>query len=260
MFFIYNKKVEIPGINTDKLVALKNDEIYELFKRLKSGDTKAKDLLVEGNLKLVLSILKKFYTNIDNINDLFQTGCIGLIKAIDNFDLSVGVCFSTYAVPLILGEMRRANRDSTPIKVSRGLKDLAYQILTFKENYFNLHGEEASNTTIAKELNIPEYYISYALNSLKDPISIYTPIYNDGGDTIYLSDQIATKEPEYSKDTLISLKKAYSKLKDRERTVIYNRYFIGKTQTELSEELNISQAQVSRIEKTALENIKKLVK
>ncbi len=256
---MYTKKVEIPGVNTSNLKTLTNEEMISLFEAYHNGDQLAKDKLVEGNLKLVLSILKRFKTTSNNINDMFQIGCIGLIKAIDNFDLSLNVCFSTYAVFLIKGEILRAFRDSTPIRVSRSTKDIATKILSFKERYYNVHGIEPSTKEISETLGIEEYFISYALNSLKEPISIYTPIFNDGGDTIYLEDQIASQEPKYDKETLLSLKKALSKLKDREREIIYNRYIVGKTQTELSEELNISQAQVSRIEKTALENIKRLV-
>ena len=234
--------------------------MVELFKRYQSGDQFAKDLLVEGNLKLVLSILKRFKTTEDNINDMFQIGCIGLIKAIDNFDLSLNVCFSTYAVFLRKGEILRAFRDSTPIRVSRGTKDIAYKILAFKEKYYNTHGYEPSNEEISKELGLEEYFISYALTSLKEPVSIYQPIYNDGGDTIFLLDQIANKKEEYDRETLMSLRKAINGLKVREQEIIYSRYIVGKTQTELSRELNISQAQVSRIEKTALENIKRYVK
>lgn len=257
---MYNKKVEIPGVNTSELKTLSNEEMTELFIAYQNGDKTAKDKLVESNLKLVLSILKRFKTNESNINDLFQIGCIGLIKAIDNFDLSLNVCFSTYAVFLIKGEILRAFRDSTPIRVSRSTKDIANKILNYKEEYYNQYGHEPTNEEISKNLGIDEYYIGYALTSLKEPISIYSPIYNDGGDTIYLLDQIATKEPEYDKETLLSLRRALGKLKDREKQIIYSRYIYGKTQTELSEELSISQAQVSRIEKNALENIKKLVK
>ena len=257
---MYSKKVEIPGINTSNLKTLTNEEMQELFKQYQQGDKQAKEKLVEGNLKLVLSILKRFKTTKNNINDMFQIGCIGLIKAIDNFDLSLNVCFSTYAVFLIKGEILRAFRDSTPIRVSRSTKDIASKILAYKEAYYNTYGVEPTTKEISSSLGIEEYYISYALTALKEPISIYTPIYNDGGDTIYLLDQIANKQPEYDKETLLSLKKALSKLKDREREVIYSRYIVGKTQTELSEELNISQAQVSRIEKNALENIKRYVK
>ncbi|MBQ8192590.1 MAG: sigma-70 family RNA polymerase sigma factor [Bacilli bacterium] len=256
---MYNKKVEIPGVDTKNLTTLKNSEMIELFKKYKNGDITAKEKLVNGNLKLVLSILKRFKTTEDNINDMFQIGCVGLIKAIDNFDINVGVMFSTYAVPLILGEMKRANRDSNELHISRGIKDCAYKILSFKEKYFNLYGYEPSPEEISKELGIEEYVISYALNALKEPVSIYTPIYNDGGDTIYLLDQIANKKSEYDKDTLIALRKALIKLKDRERYILNSRYIYGKTQMELSDELGISQAQISRIEKTAIEQVKKLI-
>jgi len=257
---MYTKKVDIPRLNTNELKVLSNKELNELFKEYQNGNKNIKELIVNANLKLVLSILRRFHTTQDNINDLFQIGCIGLIKAIDNFDLSVGVCFSTYAVPLIIGEMRRANRDSSSIRVSRGIKDLAYKILDFKEKYFNTHGYEASNEIISKELDIEEYIITYALDSLKEPISIHTPIYNDSGDTIYLLDQIANKDPLYDKETLLSLKKAMETLKEREKEIIYERYIVGKTQTELSKTLNISQAQVSRIESNALKTLKRLVK
>ena len=257
---MYNKKVEIPGVNTTNLKTLTNEEMLLLFNAYHDGDQQAKDKLVEGNLKLVLSILKRFKTTQNNINDMFQIGCIGLIKAIDNFDTSLNVCFSTYAVFLIKGEILRAFRYSTPIRVSRSTKDLASKILSFKEKYYNENGIEPTNKEISEKLGIEEHLISYALTSLKEPISIYSPIYNDGGDTIYLLDQIANKQPEYDKETLLSLKKAISKLKEREKQIIYSRYIIGKTQTELSDELHVSQAQISRIEKTALENIKRLVK
>lgn len=257
---MYTKKVEIPRLNTSTLKTLPNKEINELFKQLHQGNPTAKDKLVECNLKLVLSILRRFHTTQDNINDMFQIGCIGLLKAIDNFDLSVGVCFSTYAVPLIIGEMRRANRDSSSIRVSRGIKDLAYKILDYKEKYMNTHGIFPSNQEISNSLNIEEYLITYCLDSLKEPISIYTPIYNEGGDTIYLLEQISHKEKLYDKETLLSLKKAIESLREREKDIIYKRYIIGKTQTEISKELDISQAQVSRIESSALKTLKRLVK
>lgn len=257
---MYNKKVEISGININEIKTLTPKETLNLFKEYKNGNKEVKDLIVTGNIKLVLSILKRFKTTENNINDLFQVGCIGLLKAVDNFDPEIGVMFSTYAVPLILGEIRRANRDSKEIRVSRSIKELAYKILTYKEKYFNTYGIEPKNEEISKELNIEEYLIAYALNSLKDPISIYTPIYDDGGDTIYLLDQIENKKEEYDKDTLISLRKALSKINEREKNIIYSRYIIGKTQTELANEMNISQAQISRIESNAIKNIKKLIK
>lgn len=257
---MYCRKVEITGINTNELKALSNEEMTSLFQKFQKGEKDAKNRLFEGNIRLVLSILKRFNTDENNINDMFQIGCVGLIKAIDNFDLNVGVCFSTYAVPLILGEMRRANRDSTSIRVSRGIKDYAYKILSFKEDYINQYGAEPKVEEIAAALGIEEYLIPYCLNSLQEPVSIYTPIYNDGGDTIYLVDQIKNKEPLYDRDTMLALKKALANLRERERGVIYRRYFVGRTQTELANDLHISQAQVSRIESSALENIKRMVK
>ena len=260
-FYMYNKKVEITGINTSNIQVLKNDEMNQLFQAYQAGDLTAKETLVNGNLKLVLSILKRFNTTKENIDDLFQIGCIGLLKAIDNFDLSIGVCFSTYAVPLILGEMKRYNRDSTPLRISRSIKDMAYKIIEFKEKYTNIHGLEPTNAQIATELNISEYHIVYALNSLKEPVSIFQPIYNDGGDTIYLLDQIADpKNSLYDKDTLISLRKALTSLKEKERKILIDRYIVGKTQVEIADTLGISQAQISRIEKNAINNVKRLIK
>ena len=195
------------------------------------------------------------------MDDLFQVGVIGLIKAIDNFDLSYNLKLSTYAVPLILGEIKRYIRDNTSIRVSRSVKDLAYAIINFKEKYFNQFGIEPSNEEIAKELDVPEYKIANALDALKEPMSIFEPIYNDGGDTIYLQDQIAdTKDLNSDKDLLISLRRGLNKIKTREREVLINRYIIGKTQMEIAESLNISQAQVSRIEKSAITNVRKLIK
>ncbi len=257
---MYNKKVTITGINTNNLKTISNEETYKLFEEYKKGNQLAKEELVNANLKLVLSILKRFNTTEDNINDMFQIGCIGLIKAIDNFDITIGVKFSTYAVPLILGEIKRAFRDSNPIRISRGIKEIAYKILEYKEKYINKYGVEPSNELISKKLNIEEYLIAYALNSLKEPVSIYSPIYNESGDTIYLLDQLSIKEKEYDKETLIALRKSLNKLKDREKKIIYSRYFYGKTQTELSKELEISQAQVSRIESNALEKMKRYIK
>lgn len=254
-------KVDITGINTSELVALKNDEMYSLFKEYQNGDKQAKDKLVEGNLLLVLSILKRFNNNKLNMDDLFQIGCIGLVKAIDNFDLSHGVMFSTYAVPLILGEVKRYVRDNTPIRVSRGIKDLAYGIIGFKENFMVSEGREPTNEEVAAYLGIPEYKIAYALDSLKEPMSIFEPIYNDGGDTIYLLDQVADKKENNSdKDMLISLRRALDSIKERERNILFERYIVGKTQMELAEDLGISQAQISRIEKSAINHVQRLIK
>jgi len=254
-------KVDITGINTNELKVLSSSEMTKLFERYRSGDKYAKEELINGNLKLVLSILRSFNKGNYNMDDLFQVGVIGLIKAIDNFDLSYNLKLSTYAVPLILGEIKRYIRDNTSIRVSRSIKDLAYNIISYKDAYFNKHGVEPTNAEIAKELDVEEYKISYALDALKEPMSIFEPIYNDGGDTIYLQDQIADKKDLNSdKDMLISLRRALNTIKEREREVLVERYIIGKTQMEIAEALNISQAQVSRIEKNAILSLKRMIK
>ena len=253
-------KVEIAGINTSKLKTLKHEEMVTLFNKYKQGDTFAKEELINGNLRLVLKIIKCYINKKFDMNDLFQIGCIGLIKAVDNFDLSFNVRFSTYAVPLISGEVKRYIRDNSQIRVSRSIKDLAYKIIQYKEEFMSKNGFEPSNKDIAKILEIEEYEISYALDSLRDPVSIFEPIYNDGGDTIYLMDQIADKkEFNQDKDSLIALSKALTKINARERNILYDRFIVGKTQTEIAQILNISQAQVSRIEKNGIKNLKKLI-
>ena len=256
-----NYKVEITGINTSNLKVLTNEEQKELFIKFQNGDKQAKDKIVEGNLRLVLSILKRYNNQKYNMDDLFQIGCVGLVKAIDNFDMNYNVMFSTYAVPLILGEIKRYVRDNSAIRVSRSLKDLAYQILRLKEEYIALYGKEPTNKEIATSLNIKEYEIASALDSLREPMSIFEPIYNDGGDTIYLLDQIADKK-ENTKDKYmwISLNKDLKQIKERERNILLQRYIIGKTQMEIAKDLDISQAQVSRIEKNAINNVKRLIK
>lgn len=234
--------------------------MIELFKKYQDGDLNAKNELIEGNLKLVLSILKKYNNGKHNVDDLFQVGVIGLIKAIDNFDLSYNLMFSTYAVTLIMGEIRRYIRDNTPFRVSRSLKELSYEILAFKEDYTKHKGMEPSNSTIAEALNLSEYMVSYALESLSPTISIYEPIYQDGGEAIYLLDQISDdKTNNELRDKFISLNEALSKLKEREKEVILKRYIYGVTQMELAKEYNISQAQVSRIEKSAIQRVKKMI-
>ena len=254
-------KVEITGINTNNLKVLSNEEMIELFQKYQKGDEEAKQELIKGNLKLVLSVLKYFNHSNLNLDDLFQVGVIGLIKAIDNFDLSFNLKLSTYAVPLIIGEIKRYIRDNSVIRVSRGIKELAYQILKFKEEYLLKYGVEPQNSLIAEALQIEEYKIAFALDSLKQPTSIFEPIYNDGGDTIYLSDQIAdVKEQNQDYDMQISLRKALQKIKPREKNILINRFIVGKTQMEIASELGISQAQVSRIEKTAINNVRKLIK
>ncbi len=254
-------KVDITGINTNELTVLSSKETIELFQKYQKGDMQAKEALINGNLKLVLSILRKFNKGKFNMDDLFQVGVIGLIKAIENFDLSYNLKLSTYAVPLILGEIKRYIRDNTSLRVSRSIKDLAYAIINYKEAYFNKYGQDPTNELIAQDLNIPEYKIAIALDALKEPMSIYEPIYNDGGDTIYLMDQLADKKDLNSdKDLLISLNRALSKIKKREKDILMARYIVGKTQMEIAKSLNISQAQVSRIEKNAILSLKRMIK
>jgi RNA polymerase sporulation-specific sigma factor len=254
-------KVDITNLNTSNIKVLTSSETLELFKKYQSGEVSAKEELINGNLKLVLSILKRFNKEKYNLDDLFQVGVIGLIKAIDNFDLSYNLKLSTYACPLILGEIKRFIRDNNSIRVSRSIKDLAYQILKYKDEYLKTNGYDATNKEIADYLNIEEYQITFALDSLKEPMSIFEPIYNDGGDTIYLLDQIADKkELTEDKDMLISLRRALQKIKERERNILIERFIIGKTQMEIADALGISQAQVSRIEKNAINNVRRLIK
>lgn len=250
-------KVEICGVNTANLKVLSNSEMIDLFKKMKEGDIFAKDDIVKGNLKLVLSILKKYNTRCENMDDLFQVGCVGLIKAIDNFDMSFDVKFSTYAVPMILGEVKRYLRDNSSIRVARSIKDIAYKALTVKEKLTNKLLKEPSISEIARELNLSEFEVSNALDSMKDVVSIFEPIYCDGGDTIYLEDQIEDKKNYMNNiEDKIALKESLKKLTDKEKYIINERFIIGKTQMELAEEIGISQAQISRIEKNALNSIK----
>ena len=252
-------KVEISGVNTANIKVLTSDETLELFNKMKEGDPFARDELINGNLKLVLSILKKFSGKTDNLDDLFQVGCLGLVKAIDNFDTSYDVKLSTYACPMIEGEIKRYLRDNNTIRISRSIKDLAYKTLRLKEE-MSVGGKEPSNKEVADILGVTEYDITNALDSLRDPVSMYEPIYNDGGDTIYLYDQIAAKEDEYGLDSRLALDKAMHNLQEREINILKERFIIGKTQMEIAEELGISQAQISRIEKNAINNLKKYIK
>ncbi len=254
-------KVEISGVNTANIKVLTNEEMTNLFKKMQAGDLHAREELVNGNLKLVLSILKRFHTRCENMDDLFQVGCVGLLKAIDNFDLSHEVRFSTYAVPMILGEVRRFLRDDNSIRVSRSLKDIAYKTLKIKEEAIQTNTKEPTIEDIAKKLDVSIYEVVTAMDSLKNPVSMFEPIYNDGGDTIYLYDQIADEKNESNNlDIKLSLQDAIGDLKKREQTILDERFVIGKTQMEIAEELNISQAQVSRLEKSAIDKIKKLLK
>ncbi|MCI6508373.1 MAG: RNA polymerase sporulation sigma factor SigG [Bacilli bacterium] len=249
-------KVEITGVNTAELKVLPSDEVMELIKKAQEGDLQARDMVVEGNLKLVLSVIKKFNNRGENLDDLFQVGAMGLIKAVDNFDFSHGVKFSTYAVPMIIGEIRRYLRDNSKIRVSRSLKDIAYKALQFKEKYLMEHAEEPSVEVIAKALNLETIDVIMALEAIQEPVSIYTPIFSNGGDEIYLVDQI----PDYSSSeekrlNQMIIEEGISRLNDRLKNIIYNRYYENKTQMEIAEELGISQAQVSRLEKNALKII-----
>ncbi len=254
-------KVEISGVNTANIKVLTTEEMITLFNQMHNGDQLARNELVQGNLKLVLSILKRFTNRSDNMDDLFQVGCIGLLKAIDNFDLNHNVRFSTYAVPMILGEIRRYLRDNNALRISRSLKDTAYRALKLKEELTNQEGKEPSMERIADILALPIFDVLNALDAMREPVSMFEPIYNDGGDTIYLFDQIEDKK-DSSKDwdIKIALDRALKKLKERERYILNQRFIIGKTQMEIAEEIGISQAQVSRLENNAIKTIKKLVK
>ena len=253
-------KVDICGVNTANIKVLTSEETKKLFEDLKNGDITARDKLVEGNLKLVLSILKKFSNKVDNLDDLFQVGCLGLVKAIDNFDTSYDVKLSTYACPMIIGEIKRYIRDNSTLRISRSIKDLAYKSLKLKEELTTSNGKEPTNKEIAKILEVTEFEVANAIDSLREPVSMYEPIYNDGGDTIYLYDQISNKKEEYDLDYKLALEKAISKLKPRDRKILEARFIEGITQMEIANELGISQAQISRIEKNAIKILKKHVK
>lgn len=254
-------KVEISGINTKDLVSLSSNEMKNLFKKYNEGnDLYARDLLINGNMKLVLSILKRFYNKAENLDDLFQVGCVGLIKAIDNFDMSYDVMFSTYAVPMILGEIKRYIRDSNPIRISRSVKDIAYKSLKVKEDYYLKYGHEPSVDDIALELGVSNFDVSNALIAMKSPVSMYEAIYNDGGDTIYLYDQIEDKKEKIDLCEKFALDDAVNDLNEREQFILEQRFVIGKSQMEIADELDISQAQVSRLEKKAIKELKKVLK
>ena len=250
-------KVEICGVNTSKLPVLTNAEKEMLFERIKKGDTEARDLYIKGNLRLVLSIIKRFSASNENADDLFQIGCIGLMKAIDNFDTTLNVRFSTYAVPMIIGEIRRYLRDNNSIRVSRSLRDTAYKAIHAKEYYMKQNLREPTVQEIASEIGINKEDIVYALDAIQSPVSLYEPVYTEGGDTLYVMDQISdkkNKEEHWIED--ISLKEAMNRLETRERNIIEMRFYEGKTQMEVAQEIGISQAQVSRLEKHALKSMK----
>ncbi|MCH5189969.1 MAG: RNA polymerase sporulation sigma factor SigG [Oscillospiraceae bacterium] len=251
----YNK-VEICGINTAKLKVLTEKEKNELLIKTKSGDTYSRQKLIEGNLRLVLSVVQKFSGRGENPDDLFQVGCIGLIKSIDNFDITQNVKFSTYAVPMIIGEIRRYLRDYNPIRVSRSLRDTAYHAMQAKERIQNNLGRDATIDEIAKELGINSTDVVLALEAIVEPLSLYEPVYSDGGDTIYVMDQVGGAESDDDWLNEISIKETIKHLGEREKQILTLRFMQGKTQMEVAEEIGISQAQVSRLEKGALKKIK----
>lgn len=253
-------KVEICGVNTAKLPVLSNDEKTALFEKIKNGDKEARETFIGGNLRLVLSVIQRFNNRGENLDDLFQIGCIGLIKAIDNFDTSHNVKFSTYAVPMIIGEIRRYLRDNNQIRVSRSLRDIAYKTLKAKEEYLGKHSKEPTIDELAKILDLSKEDIVFALESIQDPISLHEPAYNDGTDTIFVMDQVKdTKNTDEQWLENIALSEAMKRLSDREKHIINLRFFSGKTQMEVADEIGISQAQVSRLEKGALERMKKYI-
>jgi len=254
-------KVEICGVNTSKLPVLSNVEKQELLIKIKNGDTIAREEFIYGNLRLVLSVVQRFNGRGENIDDLFQVGCVGLIKAIDNFDTSLNVQFSTYAVPMIIGEIRRHLRDNNPIRVSRSMRDLAYKALQAKEKLMKETQKEPTIEDIAKELGIDKEEIVISLDSIQDPISLQEPVYNEGAESIYVMDQVKdTKNSDELWADNLSLAEAMKKLNPREKSIISRRFFDGRTQMEVAEEIGISQAQVSRLEKSAIDRIKRLYK
>lgn len=254
-------KVDIAGIKTSDLKVISNEEMKSLFIKMQAGDDLAKETIINGNLRLVLSLVQRFDKGKYNVDDLFQIGCVGLIKAVDNFDLNYNCLFSTYAVPLIMGEIRRFIRDNTSLRISRKIKDNAYQILKYKEEYIKEYDKEPSWEEIGAALEISLYDIKDAMDSLVNPVSIFEPIYNDGGDTIYLCDKLSdTRNERTDKELLLTLKKAILGLKKREQIVLEDRYVMGHTQEEIAASLNISQAQVSRIEKSAISTLRRILK
>ncbi len=254
-------KVEICGVNTSNLPLLSKEEKEELFVKIKAGDEEARNTFINGNLRLVLSVIQRFYGRGENADDLFQVGCVGLIKAIDNFDLSQNVQFSTYAVPMIVGEVKRYLRDNNSIRVSRSVRDLAYKVIQFKERYTKEHGKEPSVEEIAKELEVTKEDIAFSLDAIQDPVSLQEPVYNDGSESIYIMDQVKdSKNTDELWAEKITIKGAMEKLNEKERMIINKRFFDGRTQMEVAEEIGISQAQVSRLEKTAIQHIKRLYK
>ena len=250
-------KVEICGVNTSKLPLLKNEEKEQLWDRIDNGDTAARETFIKGNLRLVLSIIQRFSNSNENVDDLFQIGCIGLMKAIDNFDRTLNVKFSTYAVPMIIGEIRRYLRDNNSIRVSRSLRDTAYKAIYAKENFVRKNQKEPTVTEIASEIGIAKEEVVYALDAIQSPVSLYEPVYSEGGDTLYVMDQISDKKSrEDNWVQNLALSDAIKRLPEREKNIIELRFYKGRTQMEVADEIGISQAQVSRLEKNALRSMK----
>ncbi|ENQ3104609.1 RNA polymerase, sigma subunit, RpsG/SigG [Bacillus sp. 491mf] len=253
-------KVEICGVDTSKLSVLKNEEMRQLFREMQSGDISAREKLVNGNLRLVLSVIQRFNNRGEFVDDLFQVGCIGLMKSIDNFDLGQNVKFSTYAVPMIIGEIRRYLRDNNPIRVSRSLRDIAYKALQVREKLIAENSKEPTAMDIAKVLDVTHEEIVFALDAIQDPVSLFEPIYNDGGDPIFVMDQLSDdKQRDEQWVEELALKEGMKRLNEREKMIIRKRFFQGKTQMEVAEEIGISQAQVSRLEKSAIKQMNKTI-
>ena len=254
-------KVEIANVNTSKLQVLTNKENKELFEQMNNGDKSAREKIISGNLRLVLSVIQRFCGRGENADDLFQIGCVGLIKAIDNFDTTLDIQLSTYAVPMIIGEVRRYLRDNNMVRVSRSIRDLAYKILQVKERITKENGKEPTIEEIAKELKVDKEEVVMSLDAIQDPVSLQEPVYNDGNDNLSIMDQVKDKkntDEQWAEN--ITMNEALKKLNEKERMIIDKRFFLGKTQMEVADEIGISQAQVSRLEKTALEHMKRLYK
>lgn len=254
-------KVEICGVDTSKIPILSSEEKRALFIRIKEGDKEARDIFIKGNLRLVLSVIKRFYGRGENVDDLFQVGCIGLIKAMDNFDLEQNVQFSTYAVPMIIGEIRRYLRDNNPIRVSRSIRDLAYKALSVKERITKETQKEPTIEEIAKELGVEKEEIVFSLDAIQEPISLQEPVYGDGTENLYVMDQVSdSKNTDESWAENLTIVEAMKKLNEKEKMIVNKRFFVGRTQIEVADEIGISQAQVSRLEKSAMEHIKRIYK
>ena len=254
-------RVEIANVNTSKLQLLTSDETKQLFKEMHEGSKEAREKLINGNLRLVLSVIQRFYGRGENADDLFQVGCVGLIKAIDNFDTSLDIQLSTYAVPMIIGEIRRYLRDNNMVRVSRSVRDLAYKVLQTKEKISKETGKEPTIEQIAKELEVEKEEVVLSLDAIQDPVSLQEPVYNDGTDSLYIMDQVKDKKnTDENWAENITMNEALNRLNEKERMIIDKRFFLGRTQMEVADEIGISQAQVSRLEKTALDHMKRLYK